>query len=459
MLFKIKFLLTFKESFSIILAMDMKDKLTVSKIDIDEKTAEPKIVNLSEKQLNKELVEQKKYDKYDFVEKKSDKSIGKQLVMKRLLGVENETPPKNKRAKIIKRCFTIFFVLFVFAVLAFTFYKDFFGVDEDRSFLSWEALKNIFSTSWVYLLLAVISLLCCYLLKGLKLSVMCKSMTKKMHFKTCLETGIIGHYYNNVTPLAVGGQPFEIYHLSKHGVKGGVATALPIATFFLNQFAFVALGVVSLIFVGKNPLMNILPTTFSVLATIGLICCAIMPTLVVIFSLFPTVGTILVNFVMHIGAKLKIVKNKKLTTFKTIKTVVHNSKCLKKLATRPLVFILSFVLSLFEHLSTACIAYFTLMFFGFSVTDTFGVYEWLAITQMFFILTASISFIPTPGNSGAADLSFFVLFETGLSAGLAFPAMVTWRVLAFYSYIIIGFVFATLKKKSDNRKKLQNKPL
>ncbi|MBQ7924256.1 MAG: flippase-like domain-containing protein, partial [Clostridia bacterium] len=79
----------------------------------------------------------------------------------------------------------------------------------------------------------------CFVLKGAKLSVFCKSMTGKFHFKTCFETGIIGHYYNNVTPLAVGGRPFEIYHLSKHGVRGGVATSLPIATFFLNQFAFV----------------------------------------------------------------------------------------------------------------------------------------------------------------------------------------------------------------------------
>ena len=431
----------------------------VNKIEIDEKTQELKIVELSEKQLNKELKVQKKYHEYDFVEKKSDKSIGKQLVMKRILGVEKQNSSVDKRKRLLKNVTTAVFVVFVLGVLAFTFYKDFFGVDEDREFLSWEALGNIFATSWIYLLCALLALTCCYLLKGLKLSIMCKSMTKKMHFKTCFETGIIGHYYNNVTPLAVGGQPFEIYHLSKHGVKGGVATSLPIATFFLNQLAFVLLGAVSLIFVARNPLSDILPTTFSVLAIIGLVCCGLMPTLVVIFSFLPSIGTRLVNLVMHVGAKLKIVKNPKVTTYKTIKTVVHNSRCLKRLSTRPFVFVMSFILSLIEQLSTASIAYFSLMLFGFEVTGVWGVYEWLAITQMYFILTASISFIPTPGNSGAADLSFFVLFETGLSAGLAFPAMVTWRVFAFYSYIIVGFVFATIKKKSDNKKRLNNKPL
>ena len=67
-------------------------------------------------------------------------------------------------------------------------------------------------------------------------------------------------------------------------------------------------------------------------------------------------------------------------------------------------------------------------------------------------MTSAISFIPTPGNSGAADLSFFLLFEAVLVSGLAFPAMVVWRLFSFYSTIIIGFLFATFKKKSDLKK-------
>ncbi len=431
----------------------------VNKIEFDEKTSEPKIVELTEKQLNKELQNKTQYDEYDFVGQKSDKSIGKQLAMKRILGVEKQDASIDKRKRLIKTIFSVIFVSFVLCVLAFTFYKDFFGVDEDREFLSLKALGEMFSTSWIYIALALLALFCCYLLKGLKLSVMCKAMTKKMHFKTCVETGIIGHYYNNVTPLAVGGQPFEIYHLSKHGVTGGVATALPIATYFLNQLAFVFLGTLSLIMIARSPLVSIMPTTLNVMAIVGLSGCAIMPSLVVIFSCFPSVGTRLVNIVMGIGARLKIVKDPQLTSYKTIKTVVHNSRCLKKLSTRPLVFVTSFVFSLFEHLATGCIAYFTLMFFGFEISGVSGIYEWLALMQIYFILTASISFIPTPGNSGAADLSFFALFETGLSAGLAFPAMVTWRFFAFYSFIIVGFVFATIKKKSDHRKRLNNQLL
>lgn len=432
---------------------------TINRIDVDEKTSEPIIVEVSKKELLAQEKKEKKqentaYNKYDFVERKTDKSIGKQLKMSRLF--QNAGDEKyNKRQRTFKYVSSAIFILFVLLVLAFTAYQDFFNASEQREPFSWSSFLGIISKSWIYLVFAIVSLALCFLFKGLKLSILCKSMTDKFHFRTCFETGIIGHYYNNVTPLAVGGQPFEIYHLSKHGIHGGVATSLPIATFFLNQLAFALLALFSLALISLSELYAIFPSVLKILAIIGLFCCMVMPTLVIIFSLKPRVGGGIVKWVINLGAKMKIVKRPELTTYKTMKTVVHNAKCIKKMTTRPLAFFLSFLFSFFEHLASASIAFFSLKFFGFDL-PSIGILEWLFIIQAYFILTASITFIPTPGNSGAADLSFFALFKQGLAAGLAFPAMILWRGLGFYSYIIIGFLFATLKKKSDNRKKLKN---
>lgn len=441
--------------------MENKDKLTVSKIDIDEKTAEPVIIEVSDAELRAKAKREKlaKYHQYDFVEKKSNKSIGKQLAMNRILGVKKDESI-SKRQRFYKNLFSAIFIIFVVSVLAFTAYNDFFSASEEREPFSWQTLLEIFSSSWQHFFFACVALCLCYLLKGLKLSIMSKSLTKKWHFWTCVETGIIGHYYNSVTPLAVGGQPFEIYHLAKHGISGGHATALPIATYFLNQIAFVILGVVGLALAPQNTLFSIFPAVFKIMAIIGLVCCVLLPLLVIIFSMMPRVGAMLVKFAMFLGSKLRIVKRPKETTYKTIKTVVQNSKCLKAFTKRPHAFLSTFILSFLEQISYASIAYFTLMFFGFhSTLVQQGVIGWIQIVQVCIILNSAISFIPTPGNSGAADLSFYILFQSGLAVGLAFPAMVIWRGLSFYSYIVIGFIFATLKKKSDTKKALNNAPL
>ena len=432
-----------------------KGEILVTKIEIDENTNEPKIVEVPEKEYITPI------PKADFVEMKSSKSTSKQMTVEKVFGYKKEENV-NKRQKLFKNIVTLLFGLFVIGSLLFTAYKDFLAPGKEFPKL-WQ-LKQIFLSGWLFFLCAVVCLVLAFIFKGLKMSIMCKSMTGKFHFKTSVETGIIGTYYNNVTPFALGGQPFEIYHLSKHGVHGGVASSIPIASFFLNQLAFVILGIVSLFMFNRNMLgapdniMNAFPAIYNVLAIIGLICCIFVPLLVIVFSFLPRVGAKLVHLVITVGSKLRVIKNPKETAQKTIKTVVHNAHCLKKIAASPTVFILTFIISFLENLANASIAYFTLKAFGFNLNMHWFT-EWLLVVEICFILFASITFIPTPGNSGAADLSFYLLFEAGLLAGLAFPAILVWRGISFYSTILIGFVFARYKKKSDLKKATLNADL
>lgn len=439
------------------------------KIEIDESTKEPSIVEIDAETIEKQEIEAekeqlKKEKKLQRAEdRKTDKQAAKQLVMTKILGFNDESAI-SKRQKFFKTLFTVIFIVFVVGVLAYTFYNDFFG-SSDKQTASWDDIHAIFTKHGIYFVFALIALFMCFLTKGLKLSIMSKHLTKKWHFKTCMETGIIGHYYNNVTPLAVGGQPFEIYHLSKHGIHGGVASSLPIAAYFLNQISFVLLSLVSLILYlkgvvlpGCDPTFNPLGSYENVIKTmaiIGLVLCFFTPFLVIVFSFMPRFGAWIVKVIMKIGNKLRIVKNPEVTTYKTIKNVIHNSKCLKTITKNPLVFITELILSLMESIALSSIAYFTLKLFGFNLTKADGFHEWLQVVQLCIILYISISFVPTPGNSGAADLSFYLLFSTGITtAGLAFPAMITWRILSFYSFIIIGFVFTKIKRNSERNAQL-----
>lgn len=425
-----------------------KDKSPiVTKIEMDEQTAEPVLVEVKEENLP-DFTEPERTPEPPSAPKNS---VGEQMVMP-IYGFTTKSDEEvSKRQKLFKRLITVVFVVFIVGVLAYTAYQDFFSGET----VSWAEVGQTLSANWYYILFALASLGLCFLLKGTKLSITCKAMTGKWHFKTCLETGIIGHYYNNVTPLAVGGQPFEIYHLSKHGVHGGVASSLPIATFFLNQFAFVILGAVALILLQFNTLGLPVEVTsmgfqsvVGIAAIVGLLSCLFVPLMVVVFSCIPRVGAKLVKWVMAIGAKLKIVKKPKETTYRTIKNVVHNSKCLKKLATNPLVFFMTFFLSLCEQFALSSIAFFTLKFFGLHWTDNFML-EWLQVVQLCLIIYAAVSFVPTPGNSGAADFSFYSLFAAGVAGGLVFPSMMIWRFISYYSFIVIGFIFLTVKKRQE----------
>lgn len=431
----------------------IKEDIAQNKIVFDEKTSEPEIIRSYEDPLAETTAQKAEID--EDAEKKQV-SAGKQLVMSGIFGFNEAKSTIDKRQKVLKYIVTAIFIVFVVGVLGYTFYKDFFA--SGREPVSWENLSTILQQNWIYLLCAITALLITYVTKGLKLSVICHSQTQKWHFKTCFETGIIGHYYNYVTPLAVGGQPFEIYHLSRHGVHGGVASSMPIIAFFFGQLAFVSLGIVSLVFFNNN-VLNIpeelkskFPEVFNVLATIGLFTCILMPFLVMLFSLFPKVGAKLVGLFTCIGGKFRLLKNPKKTAYNTLKTVVHNARCIKKFAKSPFALIATYLLSIVETAGLCSIAYFSLKAFGYDIKDVGGFMEWLQILQLSLVLYAAISFIPTPGNSGAADLSFYLLFSYGVNiAGFAFTAMAFWRILSYYSYIIIGFVFITANKKREHK--------
>ena len=421
------------------------------KIDFDKKTAEPYITETFESGRETPVLPK---EPKDYTGKPlADKQV-KQLTMNKLLGLETDRTI-DKRQRLYKNLVSLAFIVFVLAVLVITAYDDFFS---NKSVISFDQLLKTFSVTWFYLPCAIFALFINYLLKGTKLSILCKAQTKKWHFKTCMETGVLGHYYNSVTPLAVGGQPFEIYHLSKHGVTGGAAYSLPIATYVLNQIAFVILGILSLVLYNYNLLdydshfYGHIPALITTLALIGCSLCLFMPLAVVLFSIFPKASATLVRIAISLGNKLKLVKNPKLTNYKTMRSVCKNAKSLKNIAKHPWAFIFTFILSFGETLAHASIAYFTLKFFNFNWAAA-HIYEWFQVVTICIIISLAITFIPTPGNSGAADFSFYTLFNTQLEGGLAFPAMMTWRILNFYSYIIIGFIFTRIKKHTDAKPK------
>lgn len=431
-------------------------------IEVDENTSEPKIVELSEREYDERISGDFPVREQTFsVSDENEKSVGKQIVMNKVFGFDDKDAV-TKRQKFFKRLMTWLFIVIVVGVLAWTAYNDFFS--EKKQLPPREYWAEIFSTRWYYIILAILSLALCYALKATKHSLISFSLTGKWRYGVCLGTSVIGLYYNYVTPLAVGGQPFEIYNLTKNGYSGGEASSMTISAFILHQIAFVICGFVSLgLFIGNaldipENMVAAIPRIISIIATVGLLLAFSVPLFVILFSFNSKVGEKLVTFVFFLGKKLKIVKNPAASKTKTLKSLTTNANCLKKLATNPVVFALDFLMSFGEQLSLCSIAYFTLKFFGFDWSSRTGFTEWLQVVQLCFILYAAISFIPTPGNSGAADLSFYLLFDTGLGlsgtnvyGGLAFPAMIVWRFLSFYSFIIIGFIYTAIARKRKQK--------
>ena len=62
-----------------------------------------------------------------------------------------------------------------------------------------------------------------------------------------------------------------------------------------------------------------------------------------------------------------------------------------------------------------------------------------AIFVIIVYICSAVTLIPTPGNSGVSEGTFYYVFSSPGSDGV-FWAMLLWRLLCYYSFLLLGLL-------------------
>ncbi len=100
--------------------------------------------------------------------------------------------------------------------------------------------------SWLFLAFIVVFLT--WVFEALALLALTTKENERLPFKTIFYTTMIGQLFNQITPLATGGQPAQLYVLVKRGVHAGRATSILVIKFLVFQVVLVASFSVILLF-------------------------------------------------------------------------------------------------------------------------------------------------------------------------------------------------------------------
>ena len=281
-------------------------------------------------------------------------------------------------------------------------------------------------TNILFLLGGVMCLVVVLASETIKYILMMRHLGEKVSVKAAFETAALGKYYDCITPSGAGGQPFQIYHLHSCGYSIGAASAMPLSGFCTMQFGFVILAFFVFIFGASALNMPGLRIT----AYIGAFTYLIVPVMIVISGVAPKIAMRIVAFFVKIGAAIRLVKNPNHTTMSAIKALNNYSINLKKITKNKKLFIKLLILSVVFQTAISSIPFFVIHTFGGDI----GFFRALAMTVF---IQAVVCLVPTPGNAGAAEGSFYLVFSQLETAG-TFWAMLVWRLLCYYSFIIIG---------------------
>ncbi|MCH5159793.1 MAG: flippase-like domain-containing protein [Clostridiales bacterium] len=346
----------------------------------------------------------------------------------------SEQPSRKKR--VTKIVFTALVILVILAVIAFTAVSDFSGEN-----VSLSRVVEMIGENWYYLLILLGLFASTIIAEAVKFFIMIRKTTGRYMFGTAFTCAALGKFYDYVTPFGSGGQPFQIYYLSKHGVDGGPAGAIPIGSMFLIQFTFFVCAIVSFI-VGVST--EIVPLYIQIIAYFGSFCYISVSLFLVVFSFLPKAGHKVIAWGVKVLTKLRICKNPDKWIAKGNNAIDNNKKNMGIIFHSKRVLIIGTLLSFVFNIAQCSMPYFTLLLFD-AVTPSWSL--WFDITRVTFFIYCAITIVPTPGNSGAADGTFYGLFSRVLTvAGTCFTGMMIWRVFSFYSYILLGVLVTIIIK-------------
>lgn len=334
---------------------------------------------------------------------------------------------KNKSQKlnlIICGCAFIIMILIMFLV--------------DKPENIWNA---VVAANPVFLLLAVLLIFIYWLLEGVGLHVVTKSIHSKQKFKDSLSVALIGQYFNCITPFASGGQPIQAYYLVKFGAPLSSALTGLLSKFIAYQFVLTIYCAVLLIL--RLPVVTD-SAAISTLVIIGFVMNFAVICGLLMLAFFKKTAKKLAHFILRVCARLHIVKDLDAKIKYVDDEMEMYLKNFQFIKSQPMLIIKLMVITILQLTAYFSISFVIYLGFGLSGTD----FITIVACQAFVLLISS--FVPLPGALGAAEGSY-LLFFGGIFAGFTSLSTFIWRFLTFYFAIIVGMITTLIvNKKTRN---------
>lgn len=322
---------------------------------------------------------------------------------------------KNKIKNILNIVIFILFIIITFYII----FKD-----KDI----FEIINNIKKVKLQYIILGI-SFMCVFVLcEAISIRRVLISLGNKVSFINAIKYAAVGFFASSITPSSSGGDPAQLYFMSKDNLKvshSALALLVELCSFQLITFILAIIGFIVNYDILINHIGNIKYLMFLGI-TINLI--ILISLIVMIFS--KKIALYIIKVIYKI---LELVHYKKRNIFlkKAISQVEEYHKCSIYLKNNKSIFIKTFITSLIQLVLYHSIPY--LIFLAFNLQG----YSFITFVFMESVLYISVSSLPFPGAVGISEGSFLTMFKMFFPKNILSSAMLISRGISFYLFVII----------------------
>lgn len=265
-------------------------------------------------------------------------------------------------------------------------------------------------------------------------------------------------FYDNITPLATGGQPFQIFYLNKRGLSASTATSVPLAKYIFGQIIYILFAVI-IIVCNTTGIINLFSGSSQISGTVLLTMCwvgiglnILLILAIISLSVSKKVAPNIMVGILKLCKKLHFIKDYRRTYAKVMHMVREYISTSRMFFTKPSIFIGELISSVL-----LCIATTTIPFCIYTAMCGFDPNMWILIISLSIVCEFTAGFMPLPGGAGVAEVACLAVFaalfnDAGVSAGLVVWAMLFWRILNYYAYLLSGLILLLYDYAIGNKK-------
>ena len=419
--------------------MDEKKELAEQK-EVIESVEEP-VKNKKGKIFSRLKERRKKKQEEKIEELKKEDIENKDVVEEKLEKLDGDVKKVNtKKQKIINICFLIFNIVLVVALLLW----NLLGSDEGFT------APSQLTIHWEFVLVYILFIFLSFSLHVASINRMIYRKTFKSRWILSYKAQAICKYYDDITPLAAGGQAFMTSYLIKHDVPASTALSIPLARLVFNDITWAIVCTVCLICASFNPQLSGF-TFISVTSITGLILSLGMIGAILFISLSKH-GKSLIGWLLKLAHKMHLIKNYEKKYQSIMKVVDDYQSIMREYSKSGWDIILQMLLAAGSNVIVKSLPFFIYCIFeGFPATGATELYCTFFMAAA--LIELSSSFVPLPGGSGMNEITFTIIFSNiGGMGGDTFWALLLWRFATYYYHLLQGILIITYDTVYGNRK-------
>lgn len=335
----------------------------------------------------------------------------------------------TKKIKI-KSVLNITIFIFITALVLYFLLKDNFK----------EVINGLLHANVFWIIVAIFFIFGYWFFKSIIFYNFTRKFNKDYKFTKAFKLQLMTNFFNAVTPFSSGGQPFQIYSLKKQGIEITSATNIIVQNFIVYQIALVLFGIISII---SNYFFHFFEDVglLKQLVTMGFIINALITIGLFIIAFAKGFNKIVVNWIINLLSKIKIVKNKEknLENWNTYINNFHNGA--KILIANKWFFIKSILCAI---LALAC-QYLIPVILLYSTGDYTSFNGFQSIVACSYVMLIG-SFVPIPGGTGGLEYGFMAFYGNFISGTTINVILILWRFVTYYLGLIIGAIAVNIKE-------------